>query len=92
MTLFASRDSISGVVTVHVTYGPVSITVDEAEGHMLQFWHELGQLVAAEDNEKRARAGYERARELMRQRGEAICTWDGLLPENQDFWVAAFTE
>lgn len=96
MTLHAARDPGDGkFITFNVIYGPVRVTVVEPEGHVLSFWHDLGKLVAAEDNERRARAGYERYAEDAAYKavnGESLPSWADMKPEVRKHWVAAFTE
>jgi hypothetical protein len=97
VTLHATRDvgHHDGTVTIHVTYGPVTVRVTEPEGHVLQFWHDLGKLVAAEDNEKRARAGYERYAEdagYKAVNGDSMPSWADMKLDVRKHWVAAFTE
>lgn len=87
MTLHVTRDK--GTVTVHVTYGPVRFQVEETEGHVLSFWHELGKIVAAEDNEKRAKAGYKR---FFGALGEVAEPWAELDETAREAWITAFTE
>jgi hypothetical protein len=93
VTLHATRNK--GTVTVHVTYGPIRFQVEEPEGHVLQFWHELGKIVAAEDNEKRAKAGYARYTRHcggVSVHGEPLPAWDAQDEKTREHWVAAFTE
>lgn len=48
MTFWAGRGADrSGrkVIDVHVTYGPISITVNEDPGHLRAFWGDLGRLL-----------------------------------------------
>lgn len=59
MTFFASKSAETGYagtprVDVHVTYGPVSITVTEEPGHLRSFQRELGKLLDAVEQEKAA--------------------------------------
>jgi hypothetical protein len=96
MTLSARRNSHSGrqYITFSAHYGPASFSIDEEEGHVLQFWHELGKLVAVEDNERRAKAGYERYCEHFAGRVEfgAMSQWAELHEDTRGDWIAAFTE
>lgn len=96
MTLSAARKPGSAdYVTVKAAYGPVTFEIDEPRGHLLHFWHELGKLVAAADNERRAQEGYERYRQHcggVSVHGEPLPAWAGQAPEIRQHWVAAFTE
>lgn len=94
MTLHAARDGEDrkdGTVTFHVTYGPVTVRVVEPDGHVLQFWHELGKLVATEDNERRARDGWQRYVASHADRDD-MPPWERLHEEERTHWIAAFTE
>jgi hypothetical protein len=93
VTLHVTRDK--GTVTVHVVYGPIRFQVEEPEGHVLQFWHELGKIVAAEDNEKRAKAGYARyVKDCGKPTADEPATpvWEQLPKSIRSHWTAAFTE
>jgi len=91
MTLSASpkKSGSTDLVTIRACYGPVTFEIDEPRGHVLHFWHELGKIVAAEDNERRAKAGYERFHASV---GGAYDAWENLAPAHREHWVAAFTE
>lgn len=90
MTLHATRNRDKGTVTVHAAYGTIQLEVVETEGHALQFWHDLGKLIAAEDNETRAKAGWERY--AAHHAEDDMPGWDQLHAEERGHWVAAFTE
>lgn len=95
MTLSASRDRVKGTVTVRMTCGSLTAQAEEQDGHVIQFWHELGKLVAAEDNEKRAEAGYERYVAHcggVSVHGEPLPAWRGQDETVKGHWIAAFTE
>jgi hypothetical protein len=90
VTLHATHDRQRQTVTFHVSYGPVSVQVEEADGHAFSFWHELGKLIAVEDNEERAEAGYYRFHAAL---GDGAPPRFRRLPQAQQAaWVAAFTE
>jgi hypothetical protein len=63
---------------------------------LVALWHELGQLVAVEDNEDRAKAGYERYCEDSGGKSafsdDPLIAWNDLPTDVQRHWVAAFTE
>ncbi len=98
MTLDARRirSGETDLITIRACYGPVTFEVDEPRGHALHFWHELGKLVAVEDNEERAQAGYERYVAASDGRsffsGDTLISWDNLPGPVRQSWVAAFTE
>jgi hypothetical protein len=92
VTLHATHDRANGLVTVHVTHGPVSVQVTETEGHALSFFHQLGQVVAAEDNEARAKAGWGRYSANHPEGDMPMPRWEDLSPEERGHWTAAFTE
>jgi hypothetical protein len=73
-----------------MTYGPITAAGEENSGHLLSFWHELGRLVAVQDNEKRAQAGWQRY--AAHHTDGPVPTWEGLHEEERQHWIAAFTE
>jgi len=95
MTLHATRDGKN--VKVHITYGPVSASVEEEAGHVAHFHAQLGALIGNVPGftEQRARAGYERYREhaggVSKFSGQALPSWDDQDDETKGHWVAAFT-
>lgn len=92
MTLHATRDGDS--ITVHVTYGSVTVKVEEHYGHAVSFWHQLGALLA-DDREERAKGGYTRYVEDcggVSVNGDYLPPWEGLPEKIQRHWIAAFTE
>lgn len=59
---------------------------------LVELWHELGKIVAAPDNEARAKAGYERYRTARVGSAHLAHPWESLRGDIRDAWVAAFTE
>lgn len=53
MTFWAAREKTTSgdKFAVHVTYGPISITVQEDPGHLRSFHGELGRLLDAAEQE-----------------------------------------
>jgi hypothetical protein len=49
MTFWAQQKT-EKAIDVHVTYGPISITVLEDVGHLRSFWGELGRLLDQVEN------------------------------------------
>ena len=96
MTMSATRDRDRGIVTFRITSGPVTCQVEEYDGHALSFWHDLGKLVAYEDNEARAKAGY--GRYFKDAQGKSafsdalLIPWDDLPEKVRGHWIAAFTD
>lgn len=95
MTLHATREGEN--VKVHITYGPVSASVEEHAGHVMHFHSQLGGLIADVPGyaAARAQAGYERYREhaggVSKFYGDALPSWDDQDEETKGHWVAAFT-
>lgn len=59
MTFFAEKSAVTGYpgrpnVDVHITYGPVTIVVNEDAGHLRSFHRELGKLLDELDKQKAA--------------------------------------
>jgi hypothetical protein len=95
VTLSATRDRNRRTVTVRACYGPVTFEIEEQPGHALSFWHELGRVVAAPDNEVRAKAGYQRYTAHcggVSVHGEPLPAWDLMDEVVRQHWIAAFTE
>lgn len=97
MTLSASSKTSGSteLVTIRACYGPITFEIDEQRGHVLHFWHDLGKIVAAEDNKRRAKAGYTRYIEdcgRVSVNGDALPEWEGLPEKIRGHWIAAFTE
>lgn len=62
---------------------------------LVELWHELGKIVAQEDNTARAKVGYERYVLSLVRNGELTagdCPWEELDEAGRRHWVAAFTE
>lgn len=45
MTFSAKFNEREKTVGVHVTYGPITIDVNEHPGHLRSFWHDLGAVL-----------------------------------------------
>jgi hypothetical protein len=92
MTLHATREGET--VTVNITYGPVSASVVEQEGHARSFWGQLGNLLHTPED--RARNGYERYRDhadgVSKFTGDALPSFDEVDDDIRGHWIAAFTE
>lgn len=95
MTLHAARKGEN--VTVNITYGPVTASVEEHPAHARSFHGQLGRLldeVEGKDPEQRAREGYERYRAHADFRskftGEPLPAFDDQDPDIKAHWVAAF--
>lgn len=95
MTLSAVRNRSRRTVTIRAVCGPAVFEIEEQPGHVLAFWHELSQLVAAPDNEARAEAGYERYTAHcggVSVHGEPLPSWGRMAEEVRQHWIAAFAE
>jgi hypothetical protein len=98
MTFWAQRNiDRPELVDVHVTHGPISISVSEDPGYLRSFWGELGRLLndaehGTELETARVRSAFEAYCEStggLNVRGEEVPPWDGLGEPVQEAWRAA---
>lgn len=95
MTLRVSYHRNDDTVTVTWAEPGVLFAVELPRAQALDFWHELGKVVAVEDNERRAQAGYERYWQHcggVSVHGEPLPNWEQQADLVRGHWIAAFTE
>jgi hypothetical protein len=56
MTFFAAKSADDKNIDVQTTYGPITIRVIEAPGHLRSFWNQLGRLLDEVENEQKKAA------------------------------------
>lgn len=57
MTFWAQQAAAGDSINVHITHGPVTITVNEHPGHLRSFWRELDKLLTKAENTPAETAG-----------------------------------
>lgn len=95
MTLYATRESKDGKVSVSMTYGPIQAKVIEDAGHVGSFWAQLGRLLAEnpQHRERQAQNAYDRYRAHangVSVNGDPLPAWDEQAEEIREHWREAF--